>query len=66
MTLDEALAVLCGVHLRAFEFDGWHVEMGATPQTPWDREIYAPAWAVVRQHVLDARAAAAEQEISST
>ena len=52
MTLREALGTLAGVHLRAMEFDDWHVEMGAVPDAPWDAERYVPAWAVVRAFLL--------------
>jgi hypothetical protein len=56
MTLDQAISLLCGVHLAAMEFDDWRVRMGATPETPWDREGYVEAWSVLRDHILKSRA----------
>jgi hypothetical protein len=55
MKLDEAIKLLCGVHLRAMEFDDWEVRMGALPKTPWDQRDYVEAWSALRDHVLAGR-----------
>ena len=55
MTLDDAIRLLCGVHLRAVEFDDWHILMGAMPDTPWDHQGYPSAWAALRKHMLARR-----------
>lgn len=57
MTLDEALEAVARVHIRFIEQDDWHVEIGATPNF-YDAQRYLEAWAVIRQHVIDARDAA--------
>lgn len=53
--LEQAISLLCGVHLRAMEFDDWEVRMGAMPETPWDRDGYVEAWSVLRDHLLRSR-----------
>lgn len=55
MHLEDAIKLLCGVHLRAMEFDDWEVEMGALPVVPWDCDNYVQAWGMLRQHVLKGR-----------
>lgn len=55
MALDEAICLLCRVHLRAIEFDDWHVVIGAIPETSWDAQDYPRAWEALREHVMKGR-----------
>jgi hypothetical protein len=59
LTIDEAIEVLCGVHLKAMEFEDWGIEMlpGTNFMAPWDRDNYVPAWAALRKHLLNRRKA---------
>lgn len=55
MTLNQAIMLLCGVHLKAMEFDDWEVRMGALPETPWDQKDYVEAWSALRDRALKGR-----------
>jgi len=54
MSLDQAIALLCRVHLKNLEDDDWAVRMGATP---YGHEVadYVPAWEALRAYLLKVR-----------
>ncbi len=56
MHIEDAIALLCRVHLRYIDDHDWQVQMGATPVSPWDSERYGSAWATLREVVLFNRA----------
>lgn len=54
MTLDDAIELLCRVHLRHPTSTFWHVEVGAIP-TGYDAALYPEAWDVLRCRLLASR-----------
>jgi hypothetical protein len=56
MTLDEALALLCDVHVQEVDAPvDWQIEIAAVPRRPHQIRHYEEAWGIVRARVLASR-----------
>lgn len=54
MPLDKALRILVEIHTRDDDLVGFHIVMGAKPDSyasPWSQREYAQAWHAVRAHI---------------